>query len=214
VELRRALVAQRVLEVFLAVAVLGLAGAARRDQLPARTPPLIRSSDANLRATLKGSLKLIDTVAMRPVRSVSAARADSSVSGSNGRCARCATARAGCCCAPPPSRQGRPHRTLRPRPSVPTARSGGSCCLRRPARRGGARRPVCMRKAPSLIGGSMRPWRNCASEGIGAVRSPRSVRRPASDATKPIPLESAASGSSSIFPPMRSKAVDSLLGSS
>jgi len=41
------------------------------------------SSDANLRATWYGSLKLVDAVATRPMRCVTAASADSSVIGSN-----------------------------------------------------------------------------------------------------------------------------------
>ena len=48
---------------------------------PAR-PPLRRSSEANFRATWNGSLKLVLAVATSPIRSVTVARADRSVSGS------------------------------------------------------------------------------------------------------------------------------------
>ncbi len=49
---------------------------------PAR-PLLIWSMEANCRARLKGSEKLLDAVAIRPMRSVTAAIAGSSVTGSS-----------------------------------------------------------------------------------------------------------------------------------
>ena len=49
---------------------------------PAR-PSLIWSSEAKRRATWYGSSKVVDAVAIRPIRSVTIASADSSVIGSN-----------------------------------------------------------------------------------------------------------------------------------
>ena len=57
---------------------------------PAR-PPLMWSSEANLRATWKGSLYVVDAVAISPMWSVTAARAASSVSGSSPPSALCRT---------------------------------------------------------------------------------------------------------------------------
>lgn len=57
---------------------------------PAR-PPLRWSREANFRAVWKGSLKVVETVAIRPMRSVTVARADSSVSGSKPPSALCLT---------------------------------------------------------------------------------------------------------------------------
>lgn len=48
---------------------------------PAR-PPLRWSSEANFRATWKGSLKVVETVAISPMCSVATASAESRVSGS------------------------------------------------------------------------------------------------------------------------------------
>ncbi len=49
---------------------------------PAR-PLLMWSREANLRARWNGSLKVVETVAMSPMCSVTAAMAESRVSGSN-----------------------------------------------------------------------------------------------------------------------------------
>ena len=49
---------------------------------PAR-PPLRWSSEANSRARLYGSVYVVEAVAIRPIRSVAAASADSQVNGSS-----------------------------------------------------------------------------------------------------------------------------------